>query len=182
MYLCSAADFRCCGPKNSRRARRKLTIWSTWAEATGFRGRLIGPFNSALYSPEMSSAFLAWQAAEDKHTSLDARVRQVVILAVGGVWKADYELYAHAAVARKAGLSQRIILELSAGASASDLNEAEQIAQRFATQLMVSRRVNEDLFAAARSHFGLKGLVDLIGAYQTVCGLLNGFEVPAPEG
>lgn len=49
------------------------------------------------------------RAAEDKHTSLDARVRQVVILAVGAVWKADYQLYAHAAVARKAGLSDRII-------------------------------------------------------------------------
>jgi 4-carboxymuconolactone decarboxylase len=111
-------------------------------------------------------------------------VRQVVILAVGAVWKTDYQLYAHAAVARKAGLSDRIISELSAGAAAPELNEAEQIAQRFATQLTASRQVNDDLFAAARGHFGLKGLVDLvnlIGADQTVCGLLNGFAVPAPE-
>jgi 4-carboxymuconolactone decarboxylase len=160
-----------------------------WAEASNFEsktanGGLIGPFNSVLYSPEISSAFLAWQAAEEKHTSLDARVRQVTILAVGAVWKADYELYAHAAVGRKAGLSERTISQLSAGEPGDDLSEAEQVAQRFATQLTASRRVDDDLFAAAKNSFGLKGLVDLvnlIGAYQTVCGLLNGFAVPAPK-
>jgi 4-carboxymuconolactone decarboxylase len=161
-----------------------------WAEASNFEsktadGGLIGPFNSVLYSPEISSAFLAWQKAEEKYTSLDARVRQVVILAVGAVWKADYELYAHAAVGRKAALSERTISQLSAGEPGEDLSEAEQVAQRFATQLTASRRIDDDLFAAAKTSFGLKGLVDmvnLIGAYQTVCGLLNGFAVPAPKG
>jgi hypothetical protein len=69
--------------------------------------------------------------------------------------------------------------------AAYDLSEAEQVAQRFATQLTASRRIDDDLFAAAKNSFGLKGLVDLInliGAYQTVCGLLNGFAVPAPKG
>jgi 4-carboxymuconolactone decarboxylase len=161
-----------------------------WAEASNFEskspdGGLLGPFNSVLYSPEISSAFLAWQTAEEKHTSLDARVRQVVILAVGAVWKADYELYAHAAVGRKAGLSERTISQLSAGEPGEDLSEAEQVAQRFATQLTASRRIEDDVFAAAKTSFGLKGLVDmvnLIGAYQTVCGLLNGFAVPVPKG
>jgi 4-carboxymuconolactone decarboxylase len=160
-----------------------------WSETAGFQsktkdGRLIGPFNSVLFSPEMSSAFLAWQVAEEKHTSLDPRVRQVVILTVGAVWKADYELYAHSAVARKAGLHDNTIAELAAGSPARDLTEAEQVAQRFTTELTASRRVDDVLFNAAKEHFGLKGLVDLlslIGAYQTVCGLLNGFAVPAPE-
>jgi 4-carboxymuconolactone decarboxylase len=85
-----------------------------WSETAGFQsktedGRLIGPFNSVLFSPEMSSVFLAWQVAEEKHTLLDPRVRQVVILAVGAVWKVDYELYAHSAVARKAGLHDNTI-------------------------------------------------------------------------
>lgn len=160
-----------------------------WAEKAHFRsktddGRLLGPFNSALFSPEISSAFLKWQATEEQRTSLDPRVRQIVILAVGAVWKADYELYAHTAVARKAGLSDRVIAQLSAGEPASELNEAEQAAQRFATQLTATRQIDDELFAAAKGHFGLTGLVDLInlvGAYQTVCGLLNAFAVPAPD-
>jgi 4-carboxymuconolactone decarboxylase len=74
---------------------------------------------------------------------------------------------------------------LAAGSPARDLTEAEQVAQRFTTELTALRRVDDALFNAAKEHFGLKGLVDLlslIGAYQTVCGLLNGFAVPAPEG
>ena len=83
-----------------------------WAESAGFQsktddGRLIGPFNSVLYSPKISAAFLALQAAEQKNTTLDDRVRQVVILTVGAVWGCDYERYAHAAVARKAGIRTR---------------------------------------------------------------------------
>jgi 4-carboxymuconolactone decarboxylase len=159
-----------------------------WADAAGFEaqsvdGRLIGPFNSALVSPELGSAFLAWQVAEEKHTSLDARIRQVVILAVGAIWKSDYELYAHSAVARKAGLSETLIAQLCSGAEAAEMSDAERIAQRVATELTLSRRIKDDLFGEAQQALGLKGLVDLVqlvGAYQTVCGILNCFAIPAP--
>jgi len=159
-----------------------------WADAAGFEaksvdGRLIGPFNSVLVSPELGSAFLAWQVAEEKHTSLDARIRQVVILAVGAIWKSDYELYAHSAVARNAGLSETVIAKLCSGVEAGELSDAERIAQRVATELTLSRRIKDDLFGEAQQAFGPRGLVDLVqlvGAYQTVCGILNCFTIPAP--
>jgi 4-carboxymuconolactone decarboxylase len=146
-------------------------------------GRLIGPYNPLLYSPEMSSAFLAFQLAEAKSTSLEARVRQVVILAVGAVWKAPYEIYAHTAVARKVGLSEEEISKLSAGESPESLSDAERVAQQYATQLTTSHVINDDLFAVAQKTFGIKGLVDmahLIGAYHLVCAILNSFAIPAP--
>jgi 4-carboxymuconolactone decarboxylase len=96
-------------------------------------GRLIGPFNPLLHSPEMSSAFLDFQLAKAKSMSLDARVRQVVILAVGAVWNAPYEIYAHAAVSRKLGFSEEEISKLS-GQSPKSLSGAERIAQQYASQ------------------------------------------------
>ena len=83
-----------------------------WAEKSGFQakladGRLIGPFNPVLLSPEIGQAFLDLQGAEGRSTSLSPRVREVVILTVGAVWRCDYERYAHAAVAKAAGLSVR---------------------------------------------------------------------------
>ena len=146
-------------------------------------GTLIGPYNPLLYSPEMSSAFLDFQLAEAKSTSLEARVRQVVILAVGAVWKAPYEIYAHAAVARKLGFSEEDISKLSAGESPESLSGTERIAQQYATQLTTSHFIDDDLFAAAKKSFGPKGLVDmaqLIGAYHLVCAILNSFAIPAP--
>jgi 4-carboxymuconolactone decarboxylase len=183
--------FRCWDARISPRIRLHALVdtqWVPWVDAAKFQskaadGRLIGAFNATLFSPEISAAFLAWQTAEEEHTSVDAQVRQVVILAVVAVWKAAYELYAHAALARKVGLPERAMAKLVAGEPCEDLSDAEQIAQQYATRLTGSRRIDADLFAAAKQTFGLKGRVDianLIGAY-TLCGLLNRFAIPSPE-
>ncbi len=160
-----------------------------WAKASGFvakadDGRLIGPFNIVLESPDLGGAFLQFQKAEEKMTSLTERVRQVVILTVGSVWKAPYELYAHAAVARTAGLPEDAIQELAKGVVANGLAEDEQLAQQFTKQLALERTVSQDLFDQARTVFGVRGVVDMVvlaGCYETVCSLLNTFAVPAPQ-
>ncbi len=158
-----------------------------WAESAGFQsktddGRLIGPFNSVLYST-ISPAFLALQAAEQKHTTLDERVRQVVILTVGAVWGCDYERYAHAAVARKAGIADAIIAALAKGDLADGLSAKEQLAQRFTYEITANHRIDDALYDEAQATFGPQGLVDLLylaGCYDTISSLLNTFKVPAP--
>ena len=76
-----------------------------WAEQVPFQsttadGRLIGPFNPALINPQTATKFLELQFAEQLNTSLDEREREVIVLTVGAIWGAEYELYAHAAVAQ----------------------------------------------------------------------------------
>src|SRR5260370_38811631 len=78
-------------------------------------GTLIGPFNPLLECPEISASFWDWQHAEGRYTTLSAREREVVILAVGAVWRASYELYAHSAAARTAGLSPDQVDTLAGG-------------------------------------------------------------------
>ena len=160
-----------------------------WAESAGFKakladGRLIGPFNTILASPEIGSSFLALQASEQEHTSLSERVRQVVILTVGAVYQSDYERYAHSAVAQKAGLPQDAIHALTQGQATDDLAPEEQVAQRFTKQLTAEHPVDDRLYEEAVSAFGVAGIVDLIflaGCYYTVSSLLNAFRVPVPE-
>lgn len=159
-----------------------------WADQSGFQsttedGRLIGPFNPVLLSPAITPAFLDLQDAEQAHTSLDDRVRQVVILTVGAVWRSDYELYAHAAVAAKAGLPPNVIQALASGEVPDELSEQEKLSARFARSLSTSHHVEAALYQDAQAAFGVRGLVDIIylaGCYDIVCGLLNAFEVPAP--
>ena len=161
----------------------------TWAEGAGFEsktadGRLIGPFNATLLSPEICGSFLALQKTEETHTTLSERVRQVVILSVGSVWQAPYELYAHSAVARKAGLDEATIRALAADEPSETLGGDERIAREFTRQLVAERRVDGEVYEAARAVFGERGLVDMIvlaGCYQVVCSLLEAFEVPAPK-
>ena len=71
-------------------------------------GRLIGPFNSMLSSRDICTAVLALQKAEVAATASSGVTRQGVVLSVGAVLQARYELYAHAAEARSAGLDPEI--------------------------------------------------------------------------
>jgi 4-carboxymuconolactone decarboxylase len=115
---------------------------------------------------------------------LSDRVRQVVILAVGAVWAADYEIYAHSAVARHSGITDDAVRRLAAGTLPDTLSDEEKIAYRFARELSTTHRIDDSTFNQARKAFGDSGIVDIIilaGTYYTVCGLLNAFEVPAPS-
>ena len=175
-------------PDQKRTYDTIITEMIPWAESAGFQsktedGRLIGPFNSVLHSPGITAAFLALQAAEQKHTTLDERVRQVVILTVGAVWGCDYERYAHAAVARKAGIADADIAALAKGDPADGLSAKERLAQRFTYEITSNHRIDDALYDEAQSTFGPQGLVDLLylaGCYDTVSSLLNTFKVPAP--
>lgn len=160
-----------------------------WAEDAGFQARteaneLIGPFNPALLTPALSSAFFEFQIAEQKHTSLSDRCREVVILTVGGVWQAPYELYAHCAAGRHVGLSDDAVRVLADGGLPEDLSEVETSAHRVARALSVEHRLDEALYRDAVRLFGPDGLMDLfvlVGIYQTVCAILHGFAIPAPR-
>jgi 4-carboxymuconolactone decarboxylase len=160
-----------------------------WADAAGFAttapdGRLIGPSNPALLSPAVTTSMLDLSVAERTHTSLTDRVREIVILAVGAVWQADYEVYAHVALARTAGLSEQAARMIAAGEEPDELSEREATAQRLTSQLSTIHRVDDTLYRQAEDAFGAQGLVDiafLIGIYQSVCAVLTLFSIPAPR-
>lgn len=168
---------------------RMVETMGRWADQTGFAsrtrdGHFIGPFNAMLSSPEMARSFLQLQLDEARFTGLSERVRQVVILTVGSVWQAAYELYAHSAAARAAGLSDAAIASLSSGEVSPELSEEETVAQRFALAVTARRHVDDALYEEGRRSFGPKGLLDLlllVGCYQLVCGVLNAFAIPAPD-
>src|SRR6476659_2138204 len=155
---------------------RMMTSVVPMADKAGFQsttadGRLIGPFNPCLLSPAISAQFLQLQFTEEHHTSLNERVRQVVILTVGAVWRADYELYAHSAAARRAGLPEELTAE-------------DTIAHRVANQLSTTHHLDDGLYREAENAFGAPGVMEiatLVGIYHTVCAVLNVFDVPAPE-
>jgi 4-carboxymuconolactone decarboxylase len=159
-----------------------------WAQRSGFaattaHGHLIGPFSPSLLNPQIGMAFLKLQAAEEQNTSLDERTRQVVILTAGAVWQAPYELYAHSAVARHAGLSDAVVAALVAGEMPDGLTEEEKTAHRLTRALSTSHHVDEDLYRRAEQILGAAGVFEiavLAGIYHTVCGVLNVFDIPAP--
>jgi len=169
------------------------TMMSTWVpyarkigvEATTDDGRLIGPFNTFLLHPEIAEKLSELQAAEAKNTTLPKRVREVVVLMTGAVWRAAYELYAQGPVARGLGFSDAAISALAKGELPDELSPAEKLAGRLAKQLATEHRVDDATYAEAVHAFGTTGLFDIVavmGVYHAVCGLLSLFDVPVPAG
>jgi 4-carboxymuconolactone decarboxylase len=162
--------------------------WINYADQSGVQattddGRLIGPFNPFLLHPEVTEKLSDFQVAEQAHTTLPPRAREVVVIVTGAVWRADYELYAQLNVARKTGLSNEAIAALAKGDIPEELSDSEKIAARVARDLLTRRRVDDDLYHAAEQAFGPTGLYDItavMGVYQTVCSMLALFEVPSP--
>lgn len=160
-----------------------------WAEKSGFKarlddGRAIGPFNGFLSNPELGRGFNAWCDAESEHSSLAPDVRQVVILTVAAAWRAQYEIYAHIAVARTAGVDEAIITAVCAGQEPPNASPAIAAAWRLTSELVDTKAVSAPIYDAAKSIFGDHGIVDmlhLIGIYLAGAALMNALEVPAPD-
>ena len=158
-----------------------------WADKCGFRshtptGELLGPFNAFLYSPELADAMLAYHQVETRLTSVSPKLREVVILTVGAVWKSDYELYAHEAVARSVGMDAEDIALVCSGEPPVNLGPEGALTQRFVLAVMKDHQVADELYAEALAQFGQKALIDMMhlaGLYTTICALLNAFRVPA---
>jgi 4-carboxymuconolactone decarboxylase len=160
-----------------------------WAESSGARaiandGSLLGPFNPLLFNPVLGAAQLSVFRADSNSTSLSPRVHEIVILTVGAAWQAEYELYAHRAVAKGVGLPDTVIDAIAAGQPPEFESEEEASAYDFTWQLARNHRVDPTTYAAAANALGNKALVDkvlLIGLYMTVCSIINAFDIPVPD-
>ena len=180
-------------PKELDRQQEKLYDYLvdtkvSWAKKSGFTamledGRLLGPFNPFLYSPKTSRALCDWIDADMENTSLSERVRQIIILTVGTAWNASYEVYAHTAVGKKAGLTDEEIAAIKSGSEPQGLSEEESAAYRFTHSLVTNRKVDSSTYQQAIQALTATGVVDMVhltGLYLSTSALLNAFEIPAP--
>lgn len=166
-----------------------VASYGPWADKSGFEviapdRSLLGPLNPLLFSPALGAAQVDVFHADRASTSLSPRVHEVVILTVGAAWDWGYELYAHSAVGKEAGLSDDVVEALLVGQPPDFRNEQEASAHEFTQQLISRHRVEAETYARAEQAFGHKGLVDmvlLIGLYLATCSLINAFAVPAPH-
>lgn len=146
-------------------------------------GRFIGPFNAMLRTPGITTGLGAWAAAIAR-SGLSEDVRQVVILTVGAAWSAAYEVDAHTAAARAAGVPDHAIGAIVRRDAPHGLSPRATAAQRLTAALVHDQAVPDDVYREATAAFGDAGVVAilcLIGQYQTISGILACFEVPVPE-
>ena len=151
----------------------------------GPRGGLRGPFNAWLRSPELADRLQKVGEYVRFNTSLDKRLNEMAILMTAQHWGSQYEWYAHAPLALKAGLDPAIVNALGEGRKPDAMKEDEAIVWEFTTQLRRAHNVDDAIYARAVEKFGENGIVDLIavnGYYDVVSMTLNVARVAPPDG
>jgi len=142
-----------------------------------------GPFNAWLRSPELADRLQKVGEYVRFNTSLEKRLNEMAILMTAQAWSAQYEWYAHAPLAVKAGLDPAIVTALGAGRKPDNMKDDEAIVWEFTTQLRRDHSVDDATYGRALEKFGEKGIVDLIavnGYYDVVSMTLNVAHVKAP--
>jgi len=152
---------------------------------SGPRGGMRGPFNTWLRSPELADRLQKVGEYVRYNTSLDKRLNEMAICMTAQHWGSQYEWYAHAPLALKAGLDPAVLKAIGEGRKPDNMKEDEAIVWEFTTQLRRDHSVDDATYARAMEKFGERGILDLIavnGYYDVVSMTLNVARVSPPAG
>ncbi len=155
------------------------------AIVSGPRGGLRGPFEPWLRSPVLADRAQKLGEYCRFDNSLPRDLSELAICLIGRHFKAQFEFYAHARLAREAGLSADIVEALRVRATPPFTRDVEKVVYDFVTEYLDTNRVATPNYERAIDAFGEQGVVDLVGVcgyYMLVSMTLNVFEVPLPPG
>jgi alkylhydroperoxidase family enzyme len=135
----------------------------------GRRGGLINVYKLLLHSPALAATWFEHNGAVRWKTTLDGRLREIVIIRIAHLNGVEYVLAQHVpGLALAEGLN---VAECDALADwrASGLFDArERAALAYAEAMTLATSVPDDVFAAVRRHFDDRAIVELsvlIGTY-----------------
>lgn len=150
----------------------------------GTRGSVRMPFSVVANSPETArrishlGTFLRWE------TSVPAHINELAICAVGREFDCRHEFYAHARLAREAGVSDATLDVIANRGSLDALSEEEALPIRYARELLRDHKASDETWDAVLAAYGNAGAVELtatIGYYSMMACLLNGLQIWTPE-
>lgn len=146
---------------------------------------LRGPFAVWVHAPEYGDLVQTLGAHCRYKSGLPPRLSEFAILVVARQWRAQFEWYAHAPLAEKAGVSPQTIKDVQAGRAPKKAARDERAIHDFVVELHRTRRVSDKTYARTHAVLGDTGMVELsgiVGYYTLVSMTLNAFRVPLPEG
>ena len=104
---------------------------------------------------------------------------------MGARWKAEFEWWAHAQMARRHGVPGAVVDAIGRGEDPPFGADDERTVYEVARQLTRTGRLSQDAYDAAQQLLGDTGVVELVslcGYYTLISFLLNAFAVPLPAG
>jgi len=158
---------------------------SRGGELINAEGGLIGPFNAFVHAPGVGRHLSALGGRLRFRTSIERRLSELAIITVGAAWKAEFEWWAHARMAREHGVPAAVVDAIGRGEDPQLAADDEQVVYAVARALTSTGQLGQDTYDAAQRLLGDEGMVELVslcGYYTLISYLLNAFDVPLPPG
>ena len=148
-------------------------------------GAMRGPFNAMVHSPTLGLVLQRLGEILRYEGALEDDAREIAILVVAAHWQARYEWWAHARIAREAGISDEVLDALARKQAPRPGTPLLKAVHSYASELVHDHRVSDATYAEASQALGESALVELtivLGYYTTISMILNAFAVPLPGG
>jgi len=148
-------------------------------------GGLRGPFNALLHAPHVGDEVQRLGERLRFEGLLPPRQREIAVLCVAAHWRADYEWWAHARIARECGVPDDVIEAIRMRAQPHLDDADERVVHDCAHALLDEQRIPDPLYEQAVARIGETALVELVvllGYYSLISMILVGFQIPVPEG
>jgi len=149
------------------------------------RGSVRGPYGVLLHSPDLAARVAHTGSYVRYNLDLPEALRETIILATAREIRSQYEFFAHARLARQAGLSEDTIQAIARGTAPEGLVGDEAMLVRYVQELLRHHKISDATFNAVRDRFGMQKTLEitaLVGHYLLVGQILAAFEVDLPEG
>jgi 4-carboxymuconolactone decarboxylase len=146
---------------------------------------LPGPFNPWLQIPALGQRAADVGESLRFNSILPGDLREIAILTAGVHWKAEYEFWAHARLAKAEGVDEAVLQALRDGLDPPFATENQRLVHSAATEILETGRISPGARCRVASALGWPAtveLVTLLGYYSLVSFTLNAFDVDLPDG
>ncbi len=144
-------------------------------------GRLLNFYRALLHSPPLAATWLEFNNAVRHQTTLNERVRELVIMRVAILNAVEYVLNIHKArYAGPAGVTPAECAALADWARSQLFGPREQALLAYVDAMTRDVEVPDAVFGAVREHFGEREIVELtvlIGAYNLHTRVLRALRI-----
>ena len=144
------------------------------------RGRISPLYQILLNAPEIAQGWEALLTAIRNRNSLSPAIREMIILRVAVLNRAQYEFDAHVPHAIKAGMSEDQITLLKEDLIAGTFSEQKRLILKLTDVMTKEIQVPDSLFDQVKPHFNDQEILELvttISAYNMVSRLLNALHI-----
>jgi AhpD family alkylhydroperoxidase len=148
------------------------------------RGSMLHLYQMLLHSPPLAEGWLAFFTAVRQRCTLDAALRELVIMRVAILNRAAYEAEQHAPIARAAGISEAQLAALERWEASADYTPEQRAVLALTDAMTREVQCDEALVQAVRGFLGERHLVELvatIAGYNLVSRFLQALQIHSTD-